>query len=142
MSKTKNHSVRFDEENFKFACKRIGVESGQKLVDFLLSEYCKLYRVENKSVFATKENAGSYDGEKNNTLKLDEVGQHQETNYVAHEESQIEAWKKDMQSCEDRYELERIVSLMKKDTELKWSEKNELERFGLQTYKQKGFDEL
>jgi hypothetical protein len=139
MAKTKNHSVRFDKENFNFACKRIGVESGQKLVDFLLSEYCKLYRVENKSVFATKENIDSYDGEKTNVIKLDEVGQYQEINYIAHEESQIEAWEKDMQSCEDSYELERVVSLMKKDTGLKWDEKNELERFGLQIYRQKGF---
>jgi hypothetical protein len=28
---------------------------------------------------------------------------------------------------------------MKKDTGLKWREKNELEIFGLQVYKQKGF---
>jgi hypothetical protein len=137
--KTNPTGVRFESDDLEFIMKRENLKTNQEVVYFLCREYCKLYRVENKSVFATKENAGSYDGKKNNTLKLDEVGQHQETNYVAHEESQIEAWEKDMQSCEDIYELERVTSLMKKDTGLKWSEKNELERFGLQVYKQKGF---
>jgi hypothetical protein len=54
MGKTKNHSVRFDEDNYSFACKREGIKSGQKLVDFLLNEYCKLYKAENKSVFDYK----------------------------------------------------------------------------------------
>jgi len=50
--KTRNHSVRFDEDNFNFVCKREGLDSGQKVVDFLLNEYCKLYRVEKQSIYA------------------------------------------------------------------------------------------
>jgi hypothetical protein len=51
MPKTKNFSVRFDEEKLDFAMKKTGKESPYELVKFLLSEYCKLYRVEKPSVF-------------------------------------------------------------------------------------------
>ncbi len=51
MGKTKNHSVRFEEDDFNFVSNRTGIKTGQKLVDFLLSEYCKLYRVEKPSIF-------------------------------------------------------------------------------------------
>jgi len=51
VKKTRNHSVRFDEEDFDFVSKRTGIKTGQQLVDFLLSEYCKLYKVEKPSIF-------------------------------------------------------------------------------------------
>lgn len=89
--------------------------------------------------FTAKINSGVspviLDSPKNSRIINDELSQWQEPKPV----SQIEAWKKDMNACEDIYELERVTALMKADTDLVWSEKNELERYGLQIFRQKGF---
>lgn len=37
--KTKNYSVRFEENHFKFICEREELDSAQKVVSFLLTEY-------------------------------------------------------------------------------------------------------
>lgn len=52
MSKSKPHSVRFEENDFDFICRREQLKTAQQVVTFLLSEYLKLYKVEKKSVFA------------------------------------------------------------------------------------------
>lgn len=53
--------------------------------------------------------------------------------------SNFESWKKEISGCDESYELEKLVSLMEKDKDLLWNEKNELKRFCLQIGKQKGF---
>lgn len=53
--------------------------------------------------------------------------------------SNFESWKKEISECDESYELEKLDSLMEKDKDLLWNEKNELKRFCLQIGKQKGF---
>lgn len=61
MSKTKPHTIRFEETDFDFICKREELNTAQQVVSFLLSEYIKLYKVEKKSVFDVKEETKTYD---------------------------------------------------------------------------------
>ena len=49
--KTNPIGVRFEIEDLDFIKKRESIKTNQGVVDFLLSEYCKLYRVEKPSVF-------------------------------------------------------------------------------------------
>ena len=54
MAKTKNFSIRFDEEQLSFAKKELGDKKEQEVVDLLLKEF---YEVSNppKSIFKKKE---------------------------------------------------------------------------------------
>ena len=48
-------SIRYDPEDAEFIFKREGLQTIQQVIDFLLHEYCKIYRVEKKSVFDVKD---------------------------------------------------------------------------------------
>lgn len=49
--KTNPIGVRFEIKDLEFIKKRESIKTNQGVVDFLLSEYCKLYRIEKSSVF-------------------------------------------------------------------------------------------
>lgn len=137
MAKTKNHSIRFDESDWEFICKRQGFKTAQQVVNFLIFEYMKLYKVEKPSIFI-QEQPKIYDSPKiENNYFSDEPKQWAEPNKK--ELSNFESWKKEISGCDESYELEKLVSLMEKDKDLLWNEKNELKRFCLQIGKQKGF---
>lgn len=55
MAKTKNHSVRFEDGDFAFICKRESLKTAQQVVSFLLGNYIKIYKVEKKSIFLVDE---------------------------------------------------------------------------------------
>ncbi len=49
--KTKPHTIRFEEGDFKFICKRENLQTAQAILNFLMGEYLKLYKVEKKSIY-------------------------------------------------------------------------------------------
>lgn len=49
--KSKPIGIRFDNDDLEFVKKRQGLKTAQQVVHFLTAEYCKLYKVEKKSVF-------------------------------------------------------------------------------------------
>lgn len=51
MAKTNQIGVRFDTDKLEFIKNRVNLKTPQKVVNFLIDEFCKLYMVEKKSVF-------------------------------------------------------------------------------------------
>ena len=75
--KTKPHTIRFDESEYDFICKRENLKTAQSILDFLMSEYMKIYKVEKPSIFITV-GKGSYDGKNINPYTTDEPLQYKQ----------------------------------------------------------------
>lgn len=63
MAKTRNHSIRFEQSDFDFICKREKLTTAQSIVSFLMDNYIKIYKVEKRSVFLVEDNQ-DYDAPK------------------------------------------------------------------------------
>lgn len=79
--KSKPHTIRFDENDYDFICKRENLKTAQSILDFLMSEYMKIYKIEKPSIFIPA-NKESFDGKKNKRLSIDEVGQFEESRKI------------------------------------------------------------
>lgn len=141
MAKTNNHSVRFDKDDFEFICKREGLQKGQKIVDFLLSEYCKLYRVENTSVFATTKEV--YDAPKLPiNFKHDEPPMFplpKPESMFSAPVDKFQEHKSNITYSDSKKELVANVTAMKKEMFLNNKQKMELEIYAKQVMEEKGF---
>lgn len=67
MPKTKNQSIRFEVADWDFITKRQGFKTAQQVVNFLVSEYMKLYKVDNPSIFIAEKEI-SYNGGNENEI--------------------------------------------------------------------------
>ena len=72
MAKTKNISIRFDEDDLKICLIHSKQKTKQKLVDWFCRNYAALYRVEEDNPFKEKKQEWVYDTPKNEKLTNDE----------------------------------------------------------------------
>lgn len=69
--KTKPHTIRFEESDYDFICKRENLQTAQSILDFLMTEYIKIYKVQKPSIFLVPKES-DYDGKETNRNSLDE----------------------------------------------------------------------
>lgn len=129
MAKTRNHSVRFEEKDFEFICKRENLKTAQMVVTFLLNEYLKLYRVEKKSIFAVEKEI--YDAPPLPKSFRDEPKQWQDSG------ADLQVWRNEINNCESLQELDYIGQRIASSS-LSRVEQSVLNTFGKQIGKQKG----
>lgn len=108
--KTKPHTIRFEESEYDFICKRENLKTAQSILDFLMSEYMKIYKVEKPSIFisATKE---SYNGKNVDTYSMDESAQFEQPKSEIHksEEKDFFYFKDKILKTTSREEIEKVV---------------------------------
>lgn len=75
--KTKPHTIRFEESDYDFICKRENLQTAQSILDFLMTEYIKIYKVQKPSIFLVPKES-DYDGKESNRNSFDEQGKFEE----------------------------------------------------------------
>lgn len=120
--KTKPHTIRFEEEDFKFICKRENLKTAQGVLNFLMAEYLKLYKVEKKSVFDY-----SYSIEDSKSVKLDDKVALSPNVILEYAPmftepvkpiSQYDAYIKELRECRTLQEINMLHGIIKKDSTL------------------------
>lgn len=123
MAKTRNHSVRFENKDFEFICRRENLKTAQNVVSFLLKEYIKLYKVEKQSVFQS-EPLKEYDSPRLPKYVQDEPKKWQEPQTLPTYDNYLNQ----INGCTTLDEIKTVMVKVKNDTELLWLQKNNLEK--------------
>lgn len=121
--KSKPMGARFEEGDLEFIYKRTGLNTPQQVVDFLLHEYCKLYRVEKQSVFQS-EPLKEYDSPRLPKYVQDEPKKWQEPQTLPTYDNYLNQ----INGCTTLDEIKTVMVKVKNDTELLWLQKNNLEK--------------
>lgn len=133
MAKSKPHTIRFEEEDFNFICKRENLKTAQGIISFLMDNYIKLYKVEKQSIFIA-EPQKEYDAPRLPISTQDEPKKWQEAPI-----NQFDAYKKEFLESTSYVDLYFGVTLMKKDKSLNFRQISELELIAAKVKEQKGF---
>lgn len=132
--RTRPHTVRFNEDDFNFICRRQNLKTAQSILDFLVSEYMKLYRVEKPSIF-TPTQQKNFDDSKIKTEIKNEVGQSKVQTEII---DPIQIYKQEFLEAQTQEQLERSYRAMEKEP-MVWKFKVELRQLANKIREEKGF---
>lgn len=111
--KTNPIGIRFEIEDLELIKKRENLKTNQKVVDFLLSEYCKLYKVEKPSIFAIQDLTKTTNEIKPNEQPISNFTVLIPPQAEVEALSEFEKFKKEIYKCTTVGEIEKVMQGIK-----------------------------